>query len=370
MNEKTKNLVIVCTMAALLLGLSLWCWIKEADVYTSGERRQLAQFPELTAEVIQNGEFMEKFEEYTVDQFPLREKFRSLKAFVSLYVLRQQDNHGIYEYEGHLSQNGAPVSQPMLIHAAERFQYLYENYLNGTDVSIYFSIVPDKNYYLAEASGHLSTDYSEIVKTMQSKLSFMPYEYIDVSELLEAEDYYRTDTHWKQECLLDVSEQLADEMGVTVQSQYTENELKIPFYGVYSGQYALPSQPDVIRYLTNDTLSQCIVTSYSTGSPRESVLYNFEKAAGKDPYEFFLSGSEPLLTMENPLADTDRELVLFRDSFGSSIAPLLLEGYAKITLIDIRYMQSSILGGFIDFTNQDVLFLYSDTLLNNSLALR
>ena len=39
----------------------------------------------------------------------------------------------------------------------------------------------------------------------------------------------------------------------------------------------------------------------------------------------FLSGSKSLLTITNPSADTDRELVIFRDSFASSLAPLLTE---------------------------------------------
>ena len=38
-----------------------------------------------------------------------------------------------------------------------------------------------------------------------------------------------------------------------------------------------------------------------------------------------------LLTVDNPNARTDRELVIFRDSFGSSLAPLLLEGYSRVT---------------------------------------
>ena len=41
-----------------------------------------------------------------------------------------------------------------------------------------------------------------------------------------------------------------------------------------------------------------------------------------DPYSVFLSGSKSLLTITNPSADTDRELVIFRDSFASSLAPL------------------------------------------------
>ena len=45
--------------------------------------------------------------------------------------------------------------------------------------------------------------------------------------------------------------------------------------------------------------------------------------------------------MENPKAETNRELVIFRDSFGSSIAPLFAEGYKKITLLDIRYLNEN-----------------------------
>ena len=95
-----------------------------------------------------------------------------------------------------------------------------------------------------------------------------------------------------------------------------------------------------------------------------------DKAYGKDPYEMFLSGSLSLITIENPNATTDKELVIFRDSFGSSIAPLLVEGYAKVTLVDIRYVASDLVGRFVDFENQDVLFLYSTLVLNNSVTLK
>lgn len=61
-----------------------------------------------------------------------------------------------------------------------------------------------------------------------------------------------------------------------------------------------------------------------------------------------------------------KELLLFRDSFGSSIAPLLLENYSKITLIDLRYLSKDILENYIEFENQDVLFLYSTLVLNQN----
>ena len=122
--------------------------------------------------------------------------------------------------------------------------------------------------------------------------------------------------------------------------------------------------------VTSDVLDGCKVYNYESGRPEEIGVYNMEKAYGKDPYEMFLSGSLSLITIENPNATTDKELVIFRDSFGSSIAPLLVEGYAKITLVDIRYITSDLVGRFIDFENQDVLFLYSTLVLNNSVTLK
>ena len=74
-----------------------------------------------------------------------------------------------------------------------------------------------------------------------------------------------------------------------------------------------------------------------------------------------------ILDPENPNAKIEKELLLFRDSFGSSLAPLLIENYKKITLIDIRYMSSKLIGEFIEFDNQDVLFLYSTVVLNQNI---
>ena len=48
------------------------------------------------------------------------------------------------------------------------------------------------------------------------------------------------------------------------------------------------------------------------------------------------------------------------------MVPLLAQDYETITLVDIRYMNAAVLGNFMDFHGQDVLFLYSTLVLNNS----
>lgn len=371
--KKVKNILSVAVFGVLILAISLGCIFKPADAFSAAERRALAQLPPLSAETIFNGEFTGGFELYTTDQFPMRDTFRAFKAGLNRYVFGKKDTNGLFMAEGHISKIDDPLNPEMLSHAAERFSFVYDSYLKDTDAKLYFSVVPDKNYWLAEANGYPALDYDALISAMREKTDYM--EYIDVLPLLGLEDYYTTDTHWKQESITDVAMHLLQTMQpqktLWADPVYTAHTLETPFYGVYAGQLPLKTAPDTISYLTNPMLEACTVSYFDTGKPVVGEMYNMEKAAGKDPYEMFLSGSAPLLTIENPNATAKRELVLFRDSYGSSLAPLLAQGYSKITVVDIRYIQSSFVGNFVDFdAADDVLFMYSTSLLNNSLALR
>ncbi len=367
MNKKF-NIISTAVFAALIFGLAASCWLKPETAFSESERRDLASMPELNISTVASGEFMEDFEGYTTDQFPLREKFRSLKALFSTKLLGRMENNKIYTYNHHISKMEYPENPDMIDYAVQKFNHIYDKYLKNTDSKIYLSVVPDKNYFLAPQKGYLSLDYPVFIDKFKTKLPYMKS--IDLIPLLSADDYYLTDSHWKQENLQDVAAHLGNAMGTDTSAEYDINELDFPFLGVYAGQSALPTKGDKLKYLTNSTLDGCIVTYFDTGSPKPGELYNIKKAQGKDPYEMFLSGTTPLVTIENPNSSSDKELILFRDSFGSSIAPLLAEGYKKITAVDIRYIQSDFLGSFVEFNNQDVLFLYSTTLLNNSTALR
>ena len=365
---KKKSVVVTSVMAAVLFGCSVLAWTKETDAFSDSERRELAKFPKFSVETMMDGSFMEDFESYTLDQFPFRDLFRKLKARIVFDVWGQNDNNDIYIADGYASKMEYPLSKPMLDHAANRFEYLYETYLQDAE-DIYFAIVPDKNYFLAEQNGYLSLDYEELISYMNEKTDYMTP--IDLTGQLKLEDYYYTDTHWRQEKLTYLADYLLEAMGAeSAEQEYQKIESETPFYGVYYGQAALPMEPDTLNYLTNEMLEDCKVFTYETGKPVEIPMYDMEKAAGKDPYEMFLSGTRPILTIENPHVDNDEELIVFRDSFGSSLVPLLAKAYEKITILDIRYVNSSMLGQFVEFDDQDVLFLYSTMLLNSSLALK
>ena len=366
MSEKLKNTVTVYVMAAFFLGFFVWCLFKPADETSDSERRKLASMPAFKLSSVLSGKFMQDFEDYATDQFPLRDSFRTIKSYTAFYLLRQRDAGGIYLKDGYASKLEYPLDTDSLDYAAARFERIYEKYLNGKNVKIYLSVIPDKNFFLAGQNGYPVMDYEKFVSYLREKTGYM--QYIDIFDCLELSDYYRTDTHWRQEKIVDVALRLGEGMGVPLSGQYTTQLLDKPFYGVYYGQSALPLPAEQLYYLNSDIISSCKVYDFETNA--ETSVYDMEKAQGKDPYEMFLAGPKSLMTIDNPGAAADKRLIIFRDSFGSSIAPLLIEGYGEITLVDIRYLSSDMLGNFIDFDNSDVLFLYSTLVLNNSITMK
>ena len=366
MLEKRKNIAIVVMTAAFLFGFMLWSVLKGADAESISERRPLAAFPTVSAKSVLSGEFMTDFETYTLDQFPLRDQFRTVKAISAFYVFQQKDNNDIYIENGYASKLEYPMNTESIHYAVKRFRFVYDKYLKDKEMNVYLSIIPDKNYFLAQEKGYPSIDYNAFVNELNNNIDFA--EYIDIFPFLELSDYYCTDTHWRQEEILDVAQYLAAQMRVSLSAEYTKILVETPFYGVYYGQSALPLPADKLYYMDNNILQECKVYDYETNS--YIPVYDLGKTKEKDPYEMFLSGSKSLLTIENPAAAADKELIIFRDSFGSSLAPLLAEGYSKIILVDIRYISPNILDQFISFEKQDVLFLYSTSVLNNSVTIK
>ena len=363
MDNKKIRAIGAGILVALWLVLTGFAWFGPTKEISEAERRKLDQMPKITLESIWEGKFMGKFEDFTLDQFPLRDTFRQLKALFHYNALGQLDNNEIYMADGYAAQLEFPMNQSSVDHAAKRFNAFYNRYLKDTGSNVFMTVVPDKGYYLAEPNGYLVMDYQAMFDSLKQQMPWATH--IDITDCLSIEDYYFTDTHWRQEKLLPVAQKLSSALGVTAPQagNFTVTRVERPFYGVYYGQAALPMDAEYIYYLRSELLEQCQVLVENTTNAQ---VYDLTKLESLDLYDVFLSGPKSLVTIENPNATTDRELIIVRDSFGSSVAPLLVQDYAKVTLVDIRYMQQSAVGQYVDFHGQDVLFLYSSLVLNNS----
>ena len=273
----------------------------------------------------------------------------------------------VYVYQGYAVTTEAGYDQKSLDYAALKFQQLYDSYLTGNDGHIYLSVVPDKGSFTAPPEGYTPASAQETADTLLAQLDFV--QYVDIAPGLTLEDYYRTDPHWRQECLVATAQTLAQAMDVPLAGDFQENAIDVPFYGAYAEKAGEPLAADTLRYLTGEVLDACTVYDYETDA--REPLYDLAVVDTDTPYDLYLQGSRSLLRIDSPLSATDRTLVVFRDSFGSSLIPLLAESYRTIYAVDIRYLSSQMVGRFLSFDgSENVLFLYSTMVLQNSRTMK
>ncbi|HZJ58403.1 MAG TPA: DHHW family protein [Clostridia bacterium] len=334
------------------------------DTWVSiSERRNLAKPPTFSMKKLLSGEFFEGYEKYFLDQFVSRDRLRGFAALVRSNIFGQRDNKGIYRVKDGIYKMEYPLNEGAVLHAANKFNEIYDRYFQGRDV--YYSVIPDKNYFMADKRGYLSLDYNLLLGILDDNLQHMNY--IDIFRQLGLKDYYRTDIHWDQNKIEHIADTLLKEMGGDPHMgdvQYNRRSL-YPFYGSYYGQAVLKPKPDTLIYLSDELIEDAVV--YDHIDKTYNRIYVEDRFGSIDSYDLFLSGPKSMLTITNPEATVDKELIIFRDSFGSSIAPLMLKGYSRITLIDLRYLRSDLMENYMDIPQDpDVLFLYNTAILNNS----
>lgn len=297
-----------------------------------------------------------------MDNFYQRETFRKLKTSVELDIFKKQDVNKIYKYSDFLVEQIYPLDEKSITNLTNKINYIKDNYLNETN-KIYYSIIPDKNYYTDNS--HLKPDYDKMKQIMKNNLKDL--QYIDIFQNLKLDSYYYTDSHWKQEKLQSVAKTIADNMNFSITQNYNEQKVAT-FKGVYAGQLPINTKEDEIKILVNDAITDANVYNYET--KEQGGIYNFKKLSGYDKYDIYLSGATPLIEISNSNNKTNKTLVIFRDSYASSLAPLLMEGYSKIILVDTRYISPKILNEYVNFENADILFIYSTLVINSSMALK
>lgn len=233
---------------------------------------------------------------------------------------------------------------------------------------VYYATIPEKSYFVKDKTTNFLNHDS-----VSAFLSEPLYDWkeIDIASVLTLDDYYTTDRHWRQEKLFPVMKLFAEEMNFTFNEQGYESTVVENYKGDYSSKLPEIATENLV-YMTNEAINNAVVDNYQDTYAKEKVttVYNTAKLTSKTPYDVFLSGATPLTTIKNASAGNDRKLVIFRDSYGSSIAPLFVEAYSEIVLVDLRYMSSSLLSEFVDFENAEVLFLLSDSIVNNSSLLK
>lgn len=358
-SEKTRNNIIVFGSVLLIVCMLIGYALPDKEVSVS-ERRHLAKPPKFSVSAITSGTYMTDMETYLSDQIMGREFFRKLYTFANQYLFFKTEVNGYVQKEDAIYRLEEVLSTEYVSRNAKYLDNIREKYFASNPC--YCVLIPDKNYYLDKPIGYQRFDYQKEKELLTSNLKC---QYIDIEDCLTLKDYYRTDLHWRQERLAKVTDRILQGLG-NQQGLDSEYE-QVTASGQFAGSYLLPSgfqvKPDTLLYVWNDVIEKADVFDYE--KQNRIPVYTTERIGAGDDYDVFLGGAKALLTITNEQCPTNKELIIFRDSYTSSLAPLLIESYRKITLIDLRYTKPDYALEQISW-NEDtqVLFLYQTMTLN------
>ena len=363
--NKIKQYAVIGVFILFICGFSIAHFLLPDKDFSVSERKQLTQAPVLSWEAIRTGDYFADAEIYFLDQFPLRPQFLDTKRILDKNIFLMSSSSGYTDVNGHLTKVTPTLNEDEVEHTIK----LLNNFLKSHPQihSAHCAVIPDKNYFITQVKNQPSLDYNalfEMVKAVEA-------EQIPITHLLSLDDYYFTDSHWKQERLLPVVEAICNALGVPAADPDSYHAESIDgFKGVYYELTESPPDPETLTYLYTDTMNNALVKRLNQYMKmEEGSMYEPEALHddGRYGYDFFLEGPAPLLTIENDQAMTDRHLIILCDSFGSSFAPLMTDSFSKITLLDFRYAKTYAVNSLgIDFEDADVLILYSTTIFNTS----
>lgn len=367
-----SRVLTVGIFLTILFSVPILFFVLPTEEVSVSERRRLAEFPNMTMKSVLSGSFFRAFDPYTADQFPFRECARSAKAVFRYYVLKRLENHGIYYSGDSAVKREDRFSAPILEKNIEVWNRLAEEVF--PDAEIYYSLIPDKNYFGFAPKADYGTIDDIIARKVSARFRNIPL--FDpsggVNRVINLDDYYKTDLHWKHESVHLVAERIANALGTRIDPEECYRSERIgTLFGAYAGQSALPSDGDPLVICRSDTTDAAEVHLLELQGNSDipvripGFVYDIERRSDADAYSVYLSGPQAAIEIINRNRDEGKTLLVFRDSFASSLIPYLISGYRAVYVMDLRYLSSGLVANFCPENVDEVLFLYSVGSISN-----
>lgn len=307
--------------------------------------------------------FKDDFEKYCADHLIGRETW--VKAANGMTRLSgQREINGVYTVGDQMVQTFKEYDSD----AVEKSL----NAINGfaktfPDTPVFFMLAPTSQEFFSakipQYSGLLSEKnfIDECYKKLENVTS------IDALSFLSGYSsqyiYYRTDHHWTSLGAFYAYQSAAKNLGY---SAYGLNAFNIEtasnnFRGtLYSRTLDDSITPDTMDYfiLANGEPKVKMCTENNAEVTEYDSLYVREFLDQKDKYSSFTGSNAPIVDITTDV-DNDKSLLVIKDSYAHSLVPFLSKHYSKITMLDMRYINTDI-QNFVKMDDySQVLFMYN-----------
>ena len=223
-------------------------------------------------------------------------------------------------------------------------QYLNEYAKALPDVNVYSMVLPTScSYYLPDKYKDLAA--SEKADFDRMGETFEDVTYVDAYTALEEHKdeaiYSRTDHHWQPLGAYYAAQEFAKAAGVPFDDLEDDYEtVTLPgyvgtLYNFTQSSKLLNNPEDFVYYIPKREVE---VTQYNTSftNPQSAPLTYDPSWFGSSGY-YMVFGSDDRIAHVKTDCKNGRTLVIFKDSYGNALLPMLTGSFENIYLCDIRY---------------------------------
>lgn len=413
MKNGNKNFIYAIPFFVVFTAVTFIAWLLPLRPDSStDEKRELAEFPEFSAEALVSGDYFEAIDTWFSDTFTFRDEWISLaqslrscygtsdiaiygkidasdkipekpteptiaptptdepeewtgkvvteEDFISFGTVLQIDD-ACYEYF-YFYQAGAERFAGLISRAAEICGDRANVYsvLVPTAIGVMFS--PEYMEEIGSASQKDAIDF--IYGSMQGVTGINTFD--TLSEHNDEYLYFRTDHHWTARGAYHVYCEFCREKGFEAPplSDFEEkvfDNFKGTLYS-YANRSSL-LKPDTVHAFVPPGDIETIITTDGGSTYGIDIICDMTNAASGLKYLCFMSGDNPITHITNHSMEEGPTALVIKDSFGNCFTPYLTQNYKEIYVIDYRSYRKMTLSGMLDsFAPDDVIFVNSLTI--------
>jgi hypothetical protein len=344
----------------LLILVSIFSIAGKDREYSENENRNLAQKPVVTLSSLMDGKFMEDIETYLSDQFVMRDALVSIRTDLDVFIGKREIN-GVYIGKKHfLFEKPSAYNEDRIKKTTDAMNVISAQ--NG-EIRSYVAIVPNSSEILSDYMPSNAPSQNQLEQVGKVYSSLNGYTCIDLfTPLKNAEDpaslYYKTDHHWTSEAVEIAYRKIATDMGLDANAyQYKDLAVTNSFQGTLASSSGIFSAKDTIRIPTCPENIMYRVTYVDEGRTCNTV-FDQSKLLEKSKYDVFFGGNFSQIMIETN-SESDRVLMVVKDSYANSLIPLLIPHFKTIIVVDPRYYTGNVQEIIEREEVTDILWLYN-----------
>ena len=364
--SKTFRLWITCLFLCMAICFDIIAFVTPDKEFSETENRMLAQLPKITGKNLSDGSFCENTEKYLSDQFAYRDAWSSISFFIRHSVFRQSEINGVYTGKDNYL---------MLIPSAPRGLEQKLDSINAVtqryhELNHCMAVIPNAVTVMTDKLPLFVPPSRQPEQLSATADALQGIHFCDVTRWLQShsdEDlYYHTDHHWTSRGAYLSFRSIASSLQIDPDSVsfdiYTVSE---DFQGTLASKCGSHGFHDKIEiYVPKGNMPLSV--KYSDSSETKGTVYQKEYLDTKDKYALFLGGNHPIVTVTTT-ADTDRSLLLIKDSYANCFVQFLTPYFDQIIIVDPRYCYDSIDAVINQYRITDLLYLYNaDTFMTDT----